>query len=336
MGLSILIGILLLLLLLINFLNLYKNLKTKEEINYLLTIQSNKDKEEQEKLYQIQSEINILVQDKQQLTRDIENGTARRNALTQEIENQEKHLQQFHQHKEEEMAKKAEQVINKFNIFTQSTDKAYKEYEEVLEQQYVKVEQQFDEKVNSLKLQEQEVLSSLNKLKDSLSAGVQAQLREQEKQDKLGFYKLPISEQHLADIQVLNQIKHSLSQPVILNKLIWTTYFQKTTTELCNRILGINKICGIYKITNINTQQCYIGQSVDVAQRWKDHVKCGLGIDASATNKLYNNMQKDGVWNFSFELLEQCPRELLNEKEKFWINLYQSDKFGYNSTKGGS
>ena len=54
MGLSILIGILLLLLLLINFLNLYKNLKTKEEINYLLTIQSNKDKEEQEKLYQIQ------------------------------------------------------------------------------------------------------------------------------------------------------------------------------------------------------------------------------------------------------------------------------------------
>ena len=88
MGLSILIGILLLLLLLINFLNLYKNLKTKEEINYLLTIQSNKDKEEQEKLYQIQSEINILVQDKQQLTRDIENGAARRNALTQEIEKQ--------------------------------------------------------------------------------------------------------------------------------------------------------------------------------------------------------------------------------------------------------
>ena len=111
MGLSILIGILLLLLLLINFLNLYKNLKTKEEINYLLTIQNNKDKEEQEKLYQIQSEINILVQDKQQLTRDIENGAARRNALVQEIENQEKHLQQFHQHKEEEMAKRRNRLL---------------------------------------------------------------------------------------------------------------------------------------------------------------------------------------------------------------------------------
>jgi len=36
----------------------------------------------------------------------------------------------------------------------------------------------------------------------------------------------------------------------------------------------------------------------------KQHCKCGLGIDASATNKLYNTMQKDGVWNFTFELLE--------------------------------
>ena len=177
-------------------------------------------------------------------------------------------------------------------------------------------------------------MRSLNKLKDSLSAGVQAQLREQEKKDSLNFYKMTASDKDLSDIQVLNQIKHSLYQPVILSKLIWTTYFQKSATEMCNRILGTGKKCGIYKITNINSQQCYIGQSVDIASRWKDHIKCGLGIDASATNKLYNAMQKDGVWNFTFELLEECPRELLNEKERFWINLYQSDKFGYNSTKG--
>ena len=47
-------------------------------------------------------------------------------------------------------------------------------------------------------------------------------------------------------------------------------------------------------------------------------------------------MIKDGLTKFTFELLEECERNLLNEKEKFWINLYQSDKFGYNSTKGGS
>jgi hypothetical protein len=45
-------------------------------------------------------------------------------------------------------------------------------------------------------------------------------------------------------------------------------------------------------------------------------------------------MQEDGVWNFSFELIEKCSREELNEKERLWIEMYQTDKFGYNSTKG--
>ena len=66
----------------------------------------------------------------------------------------------------------------------------------------------------------------------------------------------------------------------------------------------------------------------------KQHIKCGLGIEASATNKLYNSMQKDGVWNFSFELLEECPREKLNEAEKRWIEIYRSNDLGYNLTKG--
>lgn len=37
---------------------------------------------------------------------------------------------------------------------------------------------------------------------------------------------------------------------------------------------------------------------------------------------------------FTFELLEECPKEKLNEREKFWIDFYQSDKLGMNSTKG--
>jgi hypothetical protein len=42
-------------------------------------------------------------------------------------------------------------------------------------------------------------------------------------------------------------------------------------------------------------------------------------------------MQEDGIQNFSWELLEECPRELLNEKEKFYIDLYDSQSFGYNT-----
>ena len=182
--------------------------------------------------------------------------------------------------------------------------------------------------------EKQEIQLEIDTLKASLSAGVQARLREQQKKEQLDFYKLSINEADLSDVKMLENLKISFHKPVVLSKLIWTQYFQKQTTNLCDRVLGKKTVCGIYKITNLLTEQCYIGQSVNVAQRWKQHCKCGLGIDASTTNKLYNVMQKDGIWNFTFELLEQCPKELLNEKESFWIQMYQSNIFGYNITKG--
>ena len=187
---------------------------------------------------------------------------------------------------------------------------------------------------NNAEIEKQNLQNEINKLKASLSAGVQARLREQQKKDKLGFYKLSINDADLSDVKMLENLKASFHKPVVLSKLIWTQYFQKQMTELCDRVLGKKTICGIYKITNLLTAQCYIGQSVNIGDRWKQHCKCGLGIEASATNKLYNSMQKDGVWNFSFELLEQCSKDILNEKEKFWIQMYQSNKFGLNTVKG--
>ena len=133
---------------------------------------------------------------------------------------------------------------------------------------------------------------------------------------------------------MLENLKSSFHKPVVLSKLIWTQYFQKQMTELCDRVLDKKAVCGIYKITNILTEQCYIGQSVNIAERWKQHCKCGLGIEASATNTLYNSMQRDGVWNFTFELIEECSRDLLNEKEAFWIDTYSSNIYGLNTMKG--
>lgn len=192
----------------------------------------------------------------------------------------------------------------------------------------------YQDKIGSLERQTSVAAQELQKLKESLSAGVEAQLREQEKEQQLDYYKLHLSNVDFSDVQLLESIKPQLRQPVILSKLIWSTYFLKQATEMCNRILGNKTICGIYKITNIKTQQAYIGQSVNVAERWKQHIKCGLGIEASATNKLYHAMQKDGVWNFTFELMEECPRAELNEKERFWIEMYRTGEVGYNSTTG--
>lgn len=182
--------------------------------------------------------------------------------------------------------------------------------------------------------QKKQINNELDTLRASLSAGVQARLREQEKKEKINFYKLSVNESDLSDIKMLENLKSSFHKPVVLSKLIWTQYFQKQMTELCDRVFGKKTICGIYKITDLITEQCYIGQSVNIQDRMKQHCKCGLGIQAPATNKLYNTMQKDKVWNFTFELLEECPKEKLNEKERFWIQMYQSDKFGLNTLKG--
>ena len=211
---------------------------------------------------------------------------------------------------------------------------ASEQYVAALEREYARLEGNFDKAMKELQQKEEDYKNQILKMREALAAQSKASLREREKKDKLDFYKLSLSSLDLEDVLKLNSIKPMLHQPVVLSKVIWTTYFQKQTTELCNRILGIDKVCGIYKITNIETDQSYIGQSVDISQRWKDHIKCGLGIEAPVTNKLYNAMQNKGVWNFTFELLETCPRDQLNEKEKFWIESYQSHLYGYNSTKG--
>ena len=129
-------------------------------------------------------------------------------------------------------------------------------------------------------------------------------------------------------------MKSQLHNPRILNMLIWSTYFQKPMTNLCNNIVGTEIKCGIYKITNQLNDMCYIGQSVNISDRWKQHAKCGLGIDTPQSNKLYQAMIENGLWNFSFEILEECSREELNNKEKYYIQLYQSKEYGYNAQKG--
>lgn len=232
--------------------------------------------------------------------------------------------------------KEKEKLNKQIKIYKENLSYASSQYFDTLEQNYEEKEYEYDKQIQDLERKKTKCQKEILEMQQLINAGIDARQRELELQQNAEFYKLTLSNDDLEDVKQLEQIKRTLHQPLILSKLIWSTYFQKQTTEMCNRILGTSKVCGIYKITNLKTQQCYIGQSVDIAQRIKSHCKCGLGIEASATNKLYNAMQKDGIYSFSFELLEQCPREQLNEKEKFWIQTYQSNSFGYNLTKGNN
>ena len=228
---------------------------------------------------------------------------------------------------------------------TEMSQKAYENFWKVLEnnyksksEEYELLEKQLEDayasKQLSLLRDTEECKVELDKIRVTRAAAIEAQRKEKEIKEQLAFYCLTPTNSELDDIRKLERIKPDLHNPRILSMLIWSTYFQKPMTALCNNVLGTTTVTGIYKITNQKDNMCYIGQAVDVATRWKQHAKCGLGIDTPASNKLYKAMIQDGIWNFSWELLEQCPRSDLDEKEKFYINLYQSYEYGYNSNTG--
>lgn len=93
---------------------------------------------------------------------------------------------------------------------------------------------------------------------------------------------------------------------------------------------------GIYKITNNINNKVYIGQSSDIHRRWTTHRAIAFNeTDHSYNNPLYRAIRKYGLENFSFDILEECSVNELNEKEKYWIKYYNSFFEGYNLTLGG-
>lgn len=93
---------------------------------------------------------------------------------------------------------------------------------------------------------------------------------------------------------------------------------------------------GIYKITNLINNKCYIGQSIHIEKRFAQH-KSPYEIECNSDKPLYQAFKKYGIENFSFEILEECTQDELNDKEKFYIEKYQSliHQNGYNIRSGG-
>lgn len=92
---------------------------------------------------------------------------------------------------------------------------------------------------------------------------------------------------------------------------------------------------GIYCFHNKVNNKRYIGQSVNIERRYRDHL-----------NRCYNNsceysylhkaINKYGIENFDFSILEICSNIELNIKEQYWISYYNSVRpYGYNLTYGG-
>jgi len=139
---------------------------------------------------------------------------------------------------------------------------------------------------------------------------------------------LQIPAEDLAEIAKLKSILPFIHNKEVFNKFIYKCYYEKPTTDLIGRVVG-EKTSGIYKITNIENGMCYVGQCVRFSDRWRQHIKRGLGAETVTRNKLYPAMQSIGVEKFRFEIIEECPINQLNERETYWQEFFGAKEFGY-------
>lgn len=95
---------------------------------------------------------------------------------------------------------------------------------------------------------------------------------------------------------------------------------------------------GIYKITNLVNNKVYIGKSIQVEKRKYQHFYDSFYKNANNRNynmTIHKAIRKYGKENFSFDILEICNIEELNQKEQYWITYYNSKRLGYNESDGG-
>ena len=159
-------------------------------------------------------------------------------------------------------------------------------------------------------------------------------LYEKERQEKL-FYTIQLSEEFQDDIEfLLTTVAAKVQHPDIISKLVWAEYVKPNLDNTFKR-LEVKGEPGIYKLTSLENGMAYIGKSTDVKKRIADHFKSSIGIRSIADQAVHHAILKEGFWNWSIEVITYADKEKLNELEKYYIEFFKTQEFGYNKNSGG-
>ena len=230
--------------------------------------------------------------------------------------------------------KKSWELANeKMSNASEVMSKQYEQAKQTAENDYLETlkdcANSFTSQINDKKNELKKVQDELTDLVQKLNSAVEANKRAEEIKQKQDFYRLQLTTIDLDEIKRLREVEPYLREKEPLNKVIWKVYYEKPYTDLIGRVVGTGIHTGIYKITNIENQMCYVGQAVNIADRWKQHIKRGIGAEAPTRNKLYPAMLEVGVENFTFEIVEECDKSKLNEREDYWQEFFHAKDFGY-------
>lgn len=157
---------------------------------------------------------------------------------------------------------------------------------------------------------------------------------EKEKQERL-FYTIQVPDEYKDDIEfLLTTVSQKIQHPDVINKLVWTEYVKPYIDNTFKRV-GIEDKPGIYKLTSLVNGKCYVGKSTNIKKRISDHLRSTVGISTIADQAVHHAMAREGYWNWTIEPIIYCEKDKLNELEKYYIEFFKAQTFGYNKNSGG-
>ena len=285
-----------------------------------------KNNQEAQRSKDIQKEIEIFNERLTYAKQSFEDTTAKTREMMSSLQEQERHIEDS----VNEYRDKCVALINKeINEIQQKYENAEADYEQQYLATMADMVETYRDKISASKDEYWKLVNQLDDLQRKVDAAVEAAKREEEMANKQEYYRLQLSKEDLDEICRLQEIVPFLRSPEPLYKVIYKMYYEKPYTDLVGRVVGSGVHCGIYKITNLQNKMCYIGQSANIAERWRQHIKRGVGAETATRNKLYTAMKAYGVENFTFEIVEECERSLLNERESYWQDYFKAKEFGY-------
>lgn len=232
-----------------------------------------------------------------------------------------------------------EKLKTSYQITEEEFKKKYmaerKEWLDERQAEYVTMQEDFVEQFreeNKKKLDAaQELTDELSQLKSSVAAATEVAKQHAEQENFYQFHSVQLADTAKTDIQRIESILNGISIEAgsAIAKVIWKVYYEKPVSDLCGRVVGNDRRTGIYMLTNRLNNMCYVGQAVDIADRWKQHIKRALNAEPRTQNKLYPAMYKEGIENFTFEIIEECEQSKLNEREDYWQDFYKAKEYGY-------
>lgn len=156
----------------------------------------------------------------------------------------------------------------------------------------------------------EDLQSQIATLKKTLTVHQEEVKAAEEEEDFNATHSLSLSIPDQQDISLLREFAPRIARKDAINKLIWTEWYQRPLQTL-RKSLKADKVVGIYMIKEIGSGRMYIGQAMNIGERWAEHVKAALGIGSTAyvTNKFYKAMHNRGPENFTFQILEVCEQK---------------------------